>query len=348
MRKRLDNMASKIDEQTLAVLRCVGVLIAVVLIGTLGFHLLEHQWTFWDSFYFTVVTISTVGYGDYEINDESKVFAALLILCGIGTFTYSLSTLVQIASDIDAAMRRKMKQRIAKCQGHVIICGYGRMGRRICNEISRGELDCVVVECDEENIESAIQDGRLVVEGEASEDEILLKAGIERAQGIVCAVDSDATNMFITVTAKSLNPKCRIVSRSDTIQASRKLEQAGASMVISPHQIAGKMVATAFVHPRLTRFLHTGDESAKYFEMGEVIVEENSAARGLTVAEFGSQMSGVVFVAIERESGELLIQPRGGVEFHTGDIVIFAGSADGLDRMRAATICQRTAEAAPA
>ena len=335
------------DEQLLAMARCLAMLAAVVAFGTLGFHLVEEGWTYWESLYFTLVTITTVGYGDQGIGENGQKFAALLLLCGIGTFTYSLTTLAQIASDREASARRKMKHMIAHTSDHVIVCGYGRMGRMVCEEIDRGGLSCVVIELNKEGIEQAKQDGRLVVAGVASEDEALLAAGIHRAQGIVCAVDSDAENMFITVTVRELNPSVRIISRAESPASARKLEHAGASLVISPHQMAGKSIATAFVHPRLTRFLHnssddgSGQESC-YFELGEIEVQEGASMEGKTVSEFGAEMKGVVFVAIERagrrdrSNGELIVQPRGDVQFMAGDIVIFAGSGESAQRMNEA------------
>ncbi|MEN0110182.1 MAG: potassium channel protein [Planctomycetota bacterium] len=328
------------DEQTMAVVRCLSVALAVVLIGSLGFHLIETQWSWWQSFYFTLVTISTVGYGDDGLSEDGKKFAAFMLLCGIGTFTYSLSTLVQIASDVDAAMRRKMRRKIAECTDHVVVCGYGRIGRMICDEIERGGVGCVVVERDPGGVQQAMGDNRLVVQGVASEDETLLAAGIERAQAVVCAVDSDAENMFITVSAGELNPAARIISRAESPDAARKLERAGASLVVSPHQMAGKTIATALVHPRLTKFLHSsagggdGEPGVCCFELGEVVVDAASNAAGKTVRELGGLLRGLVFVAVERADGELVFQPPGDLRFFGGDVVIFAGAGDVVHHMR--------------
>lgn len=325
-------------EQLIAVVRCVAVAVAVVLIGSLGFHLIETDWSWWDSFYFTLVTISTVGYGDYDLSESGKKFAALMLLCGIGTFTYSLSTLVQIASDVDAALRRKMKRKIAECSEHAIVCGYGRIGRMICQEIERSGLECVVVERDEQMVQDALADGHLVVAGVASEDETLLAAGIERAQAIVCCVDSDAENMFITVSARELNPACRVISRAESTGAARKLERAGAALVVSPHQMAGKTIATALVHPRLTKFLHSPSKAEEpgvcCFELGEVVVGEGSELVDKSVKEVGQRLDGLVFVAVDRASGELVVQPHGDLAFEAGDVVIFAGAGDVVHAMR--------------
>lgn len=326
------------DEQVHSIVRCFAVAFAVVLIGTLGFRLIETHWSLWDSFYFTLVTISTVGYSDYDLSDEGKKFTAFMLLCGIATFTYSLSTLVKIASDVDAIQRRKMKRKIADCSGHVVVCGYGRIGQKICIEIERSGLECVVIESDRESVQNAVVDGHLVVSGVASEDAVLIAAGLDRASAIVCGVNSDAENLFITVTAKELNPNCRIISRAESPGASSKLERAGASLVVSPHQMAGKTIATALVHPRLTRFLHSSAAHSKescYFELGEVIVQTGSNVEGKTVREVGSELRGLVFVAIERQGSPLIVQPSGAEQFIAGDVLIFAGAGEVVQTMHA-------------
>lgn len=348
MRRNAAFAAQRDEDQVRAIIRCVAVAAAVVAIGALGFRLIE-GWTLWDATYFTLVTISTVGYGDYGLSADGKKFAAFMLLCGIGTFTYSLSTLVQIASDVDASLRRKMKSKIAACNGHAIVCGYGRIGRMICDELEGNGLECVVIECHPERIQRAITDSRLVVSGPASEDETLLKAGLKRASAIVCAVDSDAENMFITVSARELNPTCRVISRAESPDAARKLERAGAALVVSPHQMAGKTIATALVHPRLTRFLHSAssnEDTSHYFELGEVVIKAGSNADGKTIRQLGGDLRGLVFVAIERPGAELILQPPGDERFRADDVVIFAGAGDVVHHMRAAA--KPTAHAEPA
>ncbi len=337
------------DEQLLLLMRCSLLAAAVILLGTLGFCLIEETWSYWDSFYFTVVTVSTVGYGDYEISENGRKFAALLILCGIGAFTYALTTIVQIASDAEAAVRRKMKRLISECRDHIVVCGYGRMGKMICEELDRSQIEVVVIECNEECVERAIADGRLVVEGIASQDETLLSAGIVHAQGIVCAVDSDAENMFVVISAQDLNPCVRIISRAESVDAARKLERAGAALVVSPHQMAGKTIATALLHPRLSRFLNSGDHDGLYFEMGEVEIEPGSNVEGKTVRQIGANLKGLSFVAIERKKNpqteeELIVQPGGEFRFREGDVVIFAGAGNVVDQMRKAARKTRNRE----
>ncbi|MEM8866450.1 MAG: potassium channel protein [Planctomycetota bacterium] len=319
-----------------AMFRCALLLFGVVLVGTLGFHLIEETWSLWDCFYFTIVTITTVGYGDYGLCRNGQAFAAFLMVSGFGVFTYSLTTLVRIAADSDAARRRKMKRDIANCEGHIIVCGYGRVGQTICREVRQGGLDCVVIENTEEGAAAAMEDGRLVVEGDASDDATLIRAGVQRARGVVCAVTSDAENMFITVSARDLNPEVTIISRAESDSAGQKLRRAGASLVVSPHQMAGETVANAVLNPRLSKFMGAACDDRPSFRMGETVVHPGSELSGQTIAEFGGLAEALVFVAIEREDGEMVIRPRGYDEFRDGDVVIYAGSTADADFIRAA------------
>ncbi|MEM9187088.1 MAG: potassium channel protein [Planctomycetota bacterium] len=319
-----------------ALLRCALLLVGIIAVGTFGFDLIEPEWSLWDCFYFTIVTITTVGYGDYGLCRNGQAFAAFLMLSGFGVFTYSLTSMVRIAADSEAARRRKMKREIAGCEDHIVVCGYGRVGQTICREIRRGGLDCVVIEQGEAGVARAREDGRLVVHGEASDDAVLIRAGVKRARGVVCAVDSDAENMFITVTARDLNPDCTIISRAETDSAGQKLRRAGASLVVSPHQMAGETVANAVLNPRLSKFMGVEREDGHHFRMGETIVLPGSELSGQTIAEFGGLAEALVFVAIEREDGEMVVRPRGHDAFRDGDVVIYAGSNADAEFIRAA------------
>lgn len=335
-------------QEARAPIRCVLLMLGVIVSGTLGFDLIEEEWTLWDCFYFTIVTITTVGYGDYGLSRNGQIFSAGLMICGLGVFTYGLTTLVRYASDNEASRRRKMKREIARCQDHIIVCGYGRMGRTISEQVTRGGLDVVIIEAREACAEHAREDGRLVIVGSASDDEVLMQAGIERARGIVCAVDSDAENMFITVTARDLNPSVTVISRAEEGTASRKLERAGASLVVSPHQMAGETAATALLNPRLTKFMGAASDDAHRFELGETEIDPGSALAGQTIKQFGERADGLVFVAIERASGEMLVRPRGYEKFEEGDVVIFAGSEFDADKIRTAACSAMPVFGAPA
>ena len=153
--------------------------------------------------------------------------------------------------------------------------------------------------------------------------------------------------MFITVSARELNPHCRVISRAESLDASRKLERAGAALVVSPHKMAGKTIATALLHPRLARMLNGGDGGEKrYFELGEVVIHATSEVVGKTIAEVGGELLGLSFVAIERPDGDLIVQPTGDERFVAGDVLIFAGAGDVVQRMRHAAASSKRAQPA--
>lgn len=315
------------DNHFEAIARCFALLSVVICFGVVGFCVTEEHWSLWRCLYFTLITITTVGYGDLGISPLGEVVASVLLVCGIGTFTYSLSTLVQIALDEAGARRRKMQRSIEQCNDHIIVCGYGRMGQTICEQLSYGGLDCVVVEFNEHNYEQAIKNGCMALRGRASDDDLLIKAGVERARGVVCAVDSDAENMFISVTVRQLNHNCLVVARAETTDSARKLKHAGANVTVSPHEMAGHSAADSLLRPHLTRIMSGADLEGQ-FELGEVVVQHKSSLVGKTIQEFGSQAEGVVFVAIRRATGKIVVRPRGRDRFEPEDVVIFAGSHD--------------------
>lgn len=324
------------DDKSLAAFRCAMLLLSVVFVGTIGFWLIEDQWNLWDALYFTLITVTTVGYSDGGISEAGQRFALVLLLCGIGTFTYSLSTLVQFAADREAALLRRMKRKIKETRDHVVVCGYGRMGRTACQQLTEGGITCVVIEASDDNFRRAVGDGHLVVQGAASNDDVLVQAGVLRASGVVCAVDSDAENMFITVSVRDLNANCKIVSRAESEGAARKLERAGATLVISPHQMAGQSIANAMLHPCLNRFMqHSLD--GEYLLLSETEISAESGLTGRTVHDLGQLSENVAFVAIQRADGQQIMGPRDSEKLLEGDVVILAGRSDDLDALHRAT-----------
>ncbi len=326
--------ARSLDDRHDAIFHCLAMMSMVLLLGTIGFYITE-DWTLWRCLYFTLVTITTVGYGDQGVSEMGERVAALLLVCGIGIFTYSLGALVQVAMDKEGSRRRKMKRKIEDCSGHIIVCGYGRMGQTICKQLEEGGLHCVVVENNDLHCQLAIDVGHLVVQGTASDDEILLQAGVERARGVVCAVDSDAENLFITVTVRGLNSNCLIVARAESTGSAKKLKHAGATVTVSLHQMAGESAAGALLRPHLTRIMN-GDDMAGQFELGEAEVANRSRLVGKSIGEFDEQANDIVFVALRRAEGKVIVRPGGAQRFEQGDVVIFASSASDASLLRQA------------
>lgn len=314
--------------------RCALALSTVVVCGSLGFMLIE-DWPVWKSIYFTLITITTVGYGDEGLSPYGKAYAAALVIGGIGVATYSLSLLVQTAVNYQFTWRKKMQDSIDHLHDHVLVCGYGRMGKAVCEQLIREDATFVVIEPNAETCELAASQGYSVVQGNAAEDAVLLQAGVDRAKALVCAAACDAENVFITLSSRELNNELYIVSRADGAGASRKLRRAGASLVVSPHQTAGSKVATTIARPHLTNILELNDETSDAFRMDEIVIHEGSSIVGKTVIELGADEPQTVFVAIVRDTGEKIVRPSGIETFQANDILIAVGADEDLASMKA-------------
>ena len=185
--------------------RCLVALAGVMVFGTVGFLVIEPDWDLWQSLYFTLITITTVGYGDDGLSPTGEKFASLLLLAGIGTATYSVSVLVQLAVGCQLAWRRNMQQHIDRLSDHIVVCGFGRIGKTICEQLSAAGVPFVVLEHDESAYQFALELGYPAAHGDATEDDMLRKVGVGRCRGVVCVTDSDAENTFITLSVRDLN-----------------------------------------------------------------------------------------------------------------------------------------------
>lgn len=320
-----------IDSPHLA--RSILLLIGVVVLGTGGFMILEPTWSIWRSLYFTVVTISTVGYGDEGIGEQTRAFAATLILIGIGTCTYALGQIVQFAVSRQLAWRQRMQRHIDRMSDHFIVCGLGRVGRAVCERFSEASLPVVVIDPDEHRDAWAREHGHLAIEGDASEDEVLLRAGVERARGIVCATNNDAENLAITLSARELNQDIIIISRADDVSATRKFKRAGATHVISPAANGGQDIATMLIRPHLADFLQRARANESGYQLTEIVIEAGSRLDGTTLLELGKAERRLVFVAVRHADGNVQLRPDMSYEFEPGAVVIVAGDLDAIMRM---------------
>ena len=320
-----------VDEQLRGALNCSAVLILVIAIGTLGFMLIERDWGVWRSLFFTLITITTVGYGDEGLSDSGKVFAAVLLLLGIGTATYCLSSLVQIAISYHSGWKRKMKKQINRLDDHFIICGFGRIGRTVAEQLQEAGISLVVMDCDQDMVTAAIEHGYLALQGNSTDDETLRQAGAERARGIICAINSDAENVFVTLCMRELNPDAFVASRASTECAARRMERAGATLVVSPYATAGHNIADAILRPQLAEFLRKHRNSD--IELGELTIGGESPLAGQSVRQVGEMFPTIVFVALQRAEGKLMVRPGGNEAFAAADTITVAGTRKALEKI---------------
>jgi voltage-gated potassium channel len=301
-------------------------LTAFVLIGAGGFMLVEH-WSFLDSIFMTVITLTTVGYGEtHPLSPAGKIYTILLILVGAGVVLTVLGDMVDIFLRFNLRARR-MKQRIARLTDHQIVCGWGRTGQEVISHFERNKIPFVLIELDPEKSKQAAERGMLVLQGDASSDELLMEAQIQRARGIVCALPDDSINTFIALSARGLNEKISIVSRAANPGTEAKLRRAGANMVISPYVICGKRMATAVTHPLVTQFLDVVMHTPEYdLRIEQLRLEKNSLLVGTALKDANiKQTSGVMILAVN-QGGKLISNPSPELIFQAGDDLIALGT----------------------
>jgi voltage-gated potassium channel len=314
-------------------------LMGVILFGTLGYHHFEDM-TFFEAFYQTIITITTVGFSEIKpLSIEGRVITIVIIFMGIGTVTYSLGQLVGVLVEGELGKffgRKKLAKQIADLNDHFIVCGFGRIGKIICKELQADQIDFVVIEQDLCAVEELERKGMLFVPMNATSDEALIKAGIMKARGIVTAVTSDADNVFITLTAKGLRSDIFVLSRSSDEKNEPKLIRAGASQVVSPYLIGGRRMAQVLKRPTVVDFIDIATVGNKLGLMiEEAKVGERSNLIGKTIIESNLRHNyGVIVVAIKKQNGEMVFNPMPLEKFELDDVIVVLGKRDEMLRMR--------------
>jgi len=310
-------------------------LLSITLAGTFGYHFLE-GWSLANSFYATIVTLGTVGFGDfYPITPVGKCFAIFLIVFGVGTMAYTFAVIMEVL--MEGRLKRilgrgKLEKQIKTMQDHYIICGYGKIGKLICTELTHEKIGLVVVENNPEVVSGIEDDGFAYVNGSATEDKILLKAGIKRARGVVCALSTDADNLYVVLTAKELNPDVYVLSRFEDNASERRLIKAGADRVISPYRVGGMRMSQAILRPAMLDFIEiTTRRQSLALRMEEVDVGRDSPVVGKNLEESGLRKTyGLIVVAIKKESGQMVFNPMASYMMESGDKLITLGEEGNL------------------
>ena len=306
----------------------------IIVIGTLGYVILGLEPL--DALYQTIITISTVGYRELgEVDGRFQVFTILLILFGTGTSLYTLGVLLETLFEgqiDDQFRRRRMQKDIDAMSGHVIVCGYGQVGRAIVDEMIRGGHDVVVVDRDEERIDDP---DLPVVVGEATDDEVISWAGLQNAGALVVALDSDADNLFVVLSARSQRPDLFIVARANLSSASPKLFQAGADRVVNPHEIGGSRMAAMVLQPRVAEFLDVVMHDRELeVRLAEVPLEGSSPLVGNTRGEARiHELTGATILAVRRDD-RFVTNPPWSFVLHADDVIVGLGTPEQLAAMQ--------------
>ena len=314
-------------------------LAALTLIGMAGFHYIE-GWSWFDGFYMVVTSFSTIGYQEvHPLSHAGREFNVALILCGVSLVFLGIGSLTQALLEFSLRSffgRRRMEREIDRLTDHYVICGAGRVGRSAARELARKPVPFVIVEANETKAAKFPHDWLTLI-GDATQEQTLRQAHIERARGLVAATTTDATNLYIVLTARSLNPRLKIIARASEEDAEKHLLKAGADSVVSPYHFAGQRIAQSFLRPHVVSFLDTATTHLGMdLEIGEIQVGTNSEFAGKTVGSSRiRQERGVIILAIKRGQG-MHFNPSPDDLIEPGDYLIAMGQAGQLRQLEQA------------
>lgn len=318
----------------------ISIALSIVLMGfgSIGYMVIE-GWNFMDAFYMTIITLATVGYGEvHKVSLGGRIFTVVLILLGVGFFLYVAGNIIQFLVEGRIRLvlgRRKLDTQINKLKGHYIICGYGRIGRVLARFLIARYIDVVVIERDQHRIAKLDEDGILYLIGEATDEAVLERAGIQRAKGIITVVATDADNVFLVLIAKQLNPKIFIVARAGQNAAKKTLRAAGADIVISPYDLGARRMAHAILRPTVIRFLETAfaDESVD-IQIEEIRVGPNSSMVGMTLKDSGIRQDyDLIIMVVRKPDDTMTFNPQADTMIEAGDTVVVVGGAKSIKQL---------------
>ncbi|MGI8594344.1 MAG: potassium channel family protein [Solirubrobacteraceae bacterium] len=307
-----------------------ALIVGLCVLGTIGFVVTEGT-SAWDGFVWTLDTIATVGSVPAPTDTDGEAVKIALIILGVGTLFYGLVSITEffVAGHVSGLLEERRQQRmIDSLSDHYLICGFGRVGRQVARDLRAGGAKYVVIDDNPENHELAQAVGVPFLEGSPSDDVVLRDAGIERARAIIACVDSDAENIFITLTARELCNDLTIVARASVEDSEKKLRRAGADRVISPYKTSGSEMARLALHPHVTGFVDVAPE----YRIEEIEVGQGCESEGQTLADV---RGGAIVVAVRKPAGDVVTQPPGETVLHAGDVLVALGTPRTLERLEA-------------
>jgi voltage-gated potassium channel len=341
-RRRSGSDERRSYEPRLALRRVQSAVVALAIITAVGIfgYMAFEGWSFTDSLYMTVITLTTVGYREVRVLDTSgQLWTMLLLITGVGTLFYAAVSSVELV--VEGTVRgyfgrRRVKAAIDRLNGHYILCGYGRVGRQVAREFAADDVPFVIVEHEQDVLEECLAEGYLALLGEASDDEVLEKAGILRAGGLIAAVDSDAANVFVVLSARKLNPNLHIVARASSEESAGKLEIAGADRTLSPYAVGGRRLASLATQPLIVDFLDVVARGEKgiEFRLEEFSVPEHSTIAERTIGDLKiGERTGAIVLAIRTAEGNFDTTPSADDRLRARDTLIVLGSRGQIERL---------------
>ncbi len=314
------------------------VLAAIFVVAVVGYHALDYSWL--DSLWMVVITVSSVGYSEQSSADDSvKVFSILVIVFGMCAAAYTIGGFLQMLTEgeLERALgRRRMTRDIERLSGHVIICGFGRMGEILAQDLQQMKRLFVIVDNDVERVVDAESQKYLCLSGDAEEEHTLLEAGVERASSLVTGLPNDAANVFITLTSRNLNPDIQIIARAEHPSTEKKLRQAGADRVVMPALVGARRMVRLITRPSTADLMDlVAETSFLDYELDEIDVPEGSKLPEVTVRETEAhRRHRLLVVAVRERDGNMVLNPDAEYTFKSGDVIIIMGRAEDIARFR--------------
>jgi len=310
-------------------------LFAVIVAGTAGYMTIE-GWSFIDALYMTIITLTTVGFQEiHKLSPTGRIFTIVLVISGVGIFLYAIGFFVEflVEGQIRTIFgRRKLNRKLNKTKNHYIVCGYGRIGRVLCENFVAQGVYPVVIEKDTALIAEVEEEGLLYVSGDATEENTLISAGIKRAKGLIAVLGTDSDNVFLVLTARQLNPDIFIMARAGSDKAGTKLMAAGANRVESPYEIGAISMAQRILRPSVTTFLDlVFAYDREDIKMEEIPVDPASSMVGTMLKDSGiRQQYNLIIIAVKKPDGKMLFNPSFETVIHGGDTLIAMGKRNNL------------------
>ena len=318
-----------------------GSLAGLLGVGTIGYRLIEPQFSWFDAFYMTLITISTVGFTEvHQLDFSGRVWTSALIMTGVVLVAFAVGAFLELIVEGELAEflgRRRVTREIKNLSNHWIICGFGRMGAYVASELvhSKRRPGFVVVEMNEDRLRAADVDGYLTLYGDATQDETLHAAGIDRARGLVSLVATDAENVFICLTARQLSPTLRIIARALDENSENKLLRAGANKVIAPYYVGGLRLSQAILRPAVQDFIDFAMGRQLEIDMEEITLAAHAPLAGIQLKDSPIRTElDLILVAVKRQDGTMLFNPAATTTLLAGDTLIAVGRSENLHKLQ--------------
>jgi voltage-gated potassium channel len=312
----------------------LALMVFTLIFGTVGFTLIDNYPPF-DAFYMTLITVTTVGYQEiHPLSQAGRIFNSFLIMFGVSAMLFAVGAMTQTIIELELQDRfgkRRRKRAIMHMKDHYIVCGFGRVGRNAAFELQRAGAPFLVIDRSDQRVARAAQAGMLAMQADATRDESLREAGVERARGFIAALATDADNVFVILSAKSLNPRLTVVTRASEEDAEEKLRRAGADTVFSPYSIAGHRLAQALVRPHVVQLLDFATQAVGLdVSMEQMRIGPNPAVDSRKLGDLAAPDARLIVLAIGKSDGKMIFNPPAEMEVAGGDVLIVMGEQAAL------------------